>query len=284
MKKITCFLIVLLMLSTVLLPCSATEYLTEEEAGALINKAVEIYDKIHLGPYSGRLDRSDYIETTVSYYSYREGIYHTHNHTFYLVIDESKLPGGSYEALSEYAKSVYTEDIANSMYNTSCFSYYELEQPMFYTSESGKLYMADGIGFDWTEVAPWYYGINKYENQFTVDNIEIVYADSKKATVRYLTCLDRNEAVYYGWVECYLVNTDDGWRITDSPFTKMLRHERYAKELWEPYVIRYEDYKESPSTGDVSGERVAVIGAVTLACIIPAACLMRRRRRRVAVD
>ena len=165
------------------------------------------------------------------------------------------------------------------MYNTCAKSFYDLDAPMFYISESGELYMHEDIGYDWTEVKPWYYGETD-QRQFTADNIDIVYADNEKATVRYLTELDRDEDLYYGWVECYLVNTEDGWRITDSPFTKMLRHERYAKELWEPNVIRYEDYKESPSTADPSFDSFVLLPAVSLACIIPTACLMRRRRRR----
>ncbi|MBQ4139862.1 MAG: hypothetical protein IJD70_00855 [Clostridia bacterium] len=137
--------------------------------------------------------------------------------------------------------------------------------------------MTNGIGHDWTEVQPWYYGETD-QQQFTADNIDIVYADNERATVRYLTQLDRNESMYYGWVECYLVNTDDGWRITDSPFTKMLRYERSAKDLWEPSVIRY---TESPSTGDSAAERATLLGAVSLACLIPAACLTIKRRRTV---
>ena len=67
--------------------------------------------------------------------------------------------------------------------------------------------------------------------------------------------------------------------IYESPIDKikaMMARGENAIELWEDGLIPYD---ESPSTGDVSGERVAVIGAVSLACIIPAACLMRRRRR-----
>lgn len=280
-KRMFCLILVITMLLMLLLPCNATEYLTEEEAGALINKAVELYDKIHLTPPMGTISNSDTIQITVSYYFYRDGSYHTtKNHTFCLVIDESKLPGGSYEALPGYARSIYTEDIADSMYNTCAKSFYDLDAPIFYTSESGELYMTVDIGSDWTEVKPWYYGETD-QWQFTADNIDIVYADNEKATVRYLTELDRDESRYYGWVECYLVNTDDGWRITDSPFTKMLRYERYAEDLWEPSVIRY---TESPSTADPAAERAELLGAVSLACIIPAACLTLRRRRRVAAD
>lgn len=276
MKRISIFLIlVIAMLLMLLLPCNATEYLTEEEAGALINKAVELYEKIHLTPPMGTISHSDTIRITVTYYLYRDRSYHTtKNHTFCLVIDESKLPGGSYEALPEYARSIYTEDIADSMYNTCAKSFYDLEAPIFYTSESGELYMTEDIGFDWTEVKPWFYGKTD-QWQFTADNIDVVYADNESATVRYLTELDRDECRYYGWVECYLVNTDDGWRITDSPFTKMLRYERYAKELWEPSVIRY---TESPSTSDPAFDLVFILPTVSVAALASAFCLMRRRR------
>lgn len=273
-KRLFCFILVITMLLMLLLPCNATEYLTEAEVGELINKAVELYDKIHLTPPSGTISNSDKIQITVSYYVYCDGIYDTYqNHTLCLVIDESKLPGGSYEALPEYARSIYTEDIADSMYNSCSYSFYDLEVPMFYTSESGKLYMSYDIGYDWTEVKPWYYGETD-QWQFTADNIDIVYADNEKATVRYLTELDRDESRYYGWVECYLVNTDDGWRITDSPFTKMLRYERYAKELWEPSVIRY---TESPSTSDPAFDLVFILPTVSVAALASTFCLMRRR-------
>ena len=282
MKRLLIIIISMIMLVSLVVPISAQEQvatITEAEAGALINKAVELYDKIHLTPPMGTISDSDKIQITVSYYVYCDGIYDTYqNHTLCLVIDESKLPGGSYEALPEYARSIYTEDIADSMYNTCAKSFYDLDAPMFYTSASGELYMHEDIGYDWTEVKPWYYGETD-QRQFTADNIDIVYADNEKATVRYLTELDRDEDRYYGWVECYLVNTEDGWRITDSPFTKMLRHERYAKELWEPNVIRYEDYKESPSTADPSFDSFVLLPAVSLACLVPAFYLLRRRRR-----
>ena len=277
MKKITCILILLIMLSTILLPCSAAEYLTEAEAGELINKAVEIYEFTHLDPPLGTIDRNNYIKIEVNYYYSKEDKYISGEAMYYLVIDESKFPSGDYDSLSDYSKSIYTADIADSMYNTFAFAYYDLEFPMFYKSEDGHIYMTNGIGHDWTEVQPWYYGETD-QQQFTADNIDIVYADNERATVRYLTQLDRNESMYYGWVECYLVNTDDGWRITDSPFTKMLRYERSAKDLWEPSVIRY---TESPSTGDSAAERATLLGAVSLACLIPAACLTIKRRRTV---
>lgn len=276
MKKITCILIVLLMLSALLLPCHAEEHLTEAEAGALINKAVDLFDAIHLDAPKGVLDKENFIELTYTLFYYETGEEKTKKDPYYLVADESKLPGGSFEALSEYARSVYTEDIADSMYNTSCFSYHELEQPMFYQSESGQLYMLYDVGIDWCQVRPYRYGYKYLSNQVTTDVVDIVYADSDKATVRYLTSIGPDGPRRLVWVDCYLVNTENGWRIAESPFTQMLRYERHAWSLWEPTVTPYE---ESPSTGDTAGERVAVIGAVSLACLIPTACLMRRRRR-----
>ena len=56
------------------------------------------------------------------------------------------------------------------------------------------------------------------------------------------------------------------------------------KSVYEKYGVEYNPYYTgSPSTGDTAGERVAVIGAVSLACIIPTAFLMRRRRRRETI-
>lgn len=277
MKRIFCFLVILSILAAIMLPCNATEYLTEEEAGALINKAVDLFDYIHMGPPKGVIDRKNYIQLTYDLYYYQRGEVKTCTDLYYLVVDDSKLPGGSYGALSEFAKSVYTEDIANSMYNTSCFSYYELEQPMFYKSDSGQLYMLEDIGRDWCHVQPYRYGYNYHSSQVTTDVVDIIYVDSDKATVRYLTSIGPEGPLNLVWVDCYLVNTENGWRITDSPFTKMLRYERYAKDLWEPSVIRY---TESPSTGDGAAERATLLGAVSLACLIPAACLTIKRRRR----
>ncbi len=274
MKKLLVVLIVLTILSALLLPCNATEYLTEEEAGELINKAVDLFDYIHLDAPKGTVDMETSIQLAHSIYYYQTDEVITKKDTYYLVVDDSNLPGGSFEALSEYARSVYTEDIADSMYNTSCYSYYESEQPTFYKSESGQIYMLKGIERDWCQVRPYRYGYKYHYTQVTTDVIDIIYVDNEKATVRYLTSIGPEGPRRLVWVECNLVNTENGWRIADSPFTQMLRYERHAWNLWEPTVTPY----DSPSTADPAFDLVFILPTVSVAAIASAFCLMRRRR------
>ena len=271
MKKMILLVLSIIMLVSLVAPVSAEEQsatITEEEAKELIQKAVEFNLLIHWK--SDLYTSDDTLEIERSFYYYKGDLLGEHQLTidirYRLIVDESKLPGGSYKGLPVYARTIFADEIADDIYNTGRSSFYSGDIPMFHETDDGKLYIVSD------SVAPEYV---TFIDKWYDDVVDVVYSDDQKATVRYLINVgfDRENPM---WIECNMIKTDDGWRIAKSPFTDMLRHEWDASDIWEPYLI---PYNPSPSTGDVSGERVAVIGAVSLACIIPTACLMRRRRR-----
>ncbi len=220
----------------------------------------------------------------------------------YYRVNEEKLPGGSYEKMCEYARDIYTEDFAPYAYKFSPGYYGLLYQnenqtlsfnhctvkvggnyanhlPLFYRAENGVLYtsvyeMQGGVGVRLLDIhdstSTIYFPYNNPSNIA----MEIVNGDSDSA-IGYVFW------TYLGPIippleietaECKFVKTSDGWRIDESEFSVLCATSDFSTmEAYRSAV--------SPSTGDVSGERVAVIGAVSLACIIPTACLMRRRRR-----
>ena len=191
----------------------------------------------------------------------------------YYAVFEERLPGGSYNGMKEYAKDIFCADLAASIYESDTSWYNGEPVPRYYVSEEGNVYSCitvDFFGYAWFSSYDW--------EEISSDDgwlIKFVSGNSSQATYYIRALIGHELDSYLAWVEVNFVNTENGWRIDKCTYTDILANDM-ALSVWGKDLIPYE---ESPSTGDVSGERVAVIGAVSLACIIPAACLMRRRRR-----
>ena len=105
--------------------------------------------------------------------------------------------------------------------------------------------------------------------------LEIVQSDESEVIVRVM--LEYNpkgfaDAYIYTptcWVDCILSKTDDGWRISGG---------NYVNALNDAFNTQYTTIY-SPSTGDENGGRIWWLAGVSLAALVPAACLLRRRRR-----
>jgi hypothetical protein len=191
----------------------------------------------------------------------------------YYAVFEERLPGGSYNGMKEYAKDIFCVDLAASIYESDTSWYNGEPVPRYYVSEDGKVYSCLYVDFfsyvcfsnyDWEEIS--------YDDGWL---IKFVSGNSSQATYYARALVGHELDSYLAWVEVNFVNTENGWRIDRCTYTDILANDM-ALSVWEKDLIPYD---ESPSTGDISGEKVAVIGAVSLACIIPTACLMRRRRR-----
>ena len=107
--------------------------------------------------------------------------------------------------------------------------------------------------------------------------IQLVNSNEKNAIVWLKILFGGEVESSYYWIECKMINTAAGWRIEESPFTLMLEWGGSGYSLWKDGLVPFD---ESPSTGDLAAERATVFGAVSLACVIPAACLTIKRRRR----
>ncbi len=182
----------------------------------------------------------------------------------YDIVDPAKLIGGSLEGFYNYLSTIYTESIVQKYTQAG----YLFDSPMFIIEDDGDVFKV------------WEAPMNENFNRLSYESAttEIIENDGKRAKAKvYLEIYDYQfESTSFtrtnAWVECKFENTSSGWRISDCAFFDMLNSHKSNFE-WT--------HIESPSTSDVSGERVAVIGVVSLACIIPAACLTLRRRRAV---
>ena len=253
---------------TLLSSAKAIQHISDEEAVALLDEAWSFYLIAVRGHVFDELvDYNNEIKLNIG-----------DSEISYWKVFEEKLPGGSYEAMKEYAKNIYCEDVAPSMYEYLSSFENELKIPTYIIASDGNLYSSINVT-DMEYVAFKGYQI-LYPNgevSSSLENFVIKYisGDENQATFYVRADIGYQEETNHWWMECKFVNTNNGWRIADSTFTDVLKH-CCQEQSWKKELI---PYTESPSTGDVSGERVAVIGAVSLACIIPAACLMRRRRR-----
>ena len=260
MKKIISCYIALCILMLGIIPASAndTNTISKSEAQELVGKACDFHYNVHV-------------------HSSKHPIIHKAEGDELFRVYEENLPGGSFEEMCKYAETLYTEDIVYSsyMFLPDAFNIYER-----YLRKAGHLYFQDTNG-DWfldcpLDYASAYLNDAYYENKdYTKIDIDIISGDSQSATAQvevYYTGGWSDAPDSYDTVTCKFVKTQEGWRIAESEYSILLAIGRYGMEEYRVSV--------SPSTGDVSGERVAVIGVVSLACIIPAACLMRRRRRR----
>lgn len=175
--------------------------------------------------------------------------------TNYFLVDLSKLPGGSLEKFYEYVKTIYTDGVAQKYCSTS----YLFDAPMFIVDEDGDVFMSTHTaGFP--EI-----NIRSFENAI----IEVIDSNNQVATAR--VQIEKNVGKWDGfiweatWIECKFENTQNGWRISECELFDILNS--------------HSDYNGySPSTADPSFDSFVILPAVSLACGILAACLMRRRR------
>ena len=195
----------------------------------------------------------------------------------YYAVFEERLPGGSYNGMKEYAKDIFCADLAASIYESDTSWYNGEPVPRYYVSEEGNVYSCLYVdhfsyvcfsGYDWEDIS--------FDDGWV---IKFVSGNSSQATYYARALVGHELNSYLAWVEVNFVKTENSWRIDRCTYTDILANDM-ALSVWEKDLI---PYVESPSTGDASGDRVAMIGAVTLACIIPAACLTIKKRRRSVI-
>ena len=252
-KKVASALITLLLLLTNLscIKVSCNSDLTVTEARKLIYDALNLFNHVQLA------NPTLFAGQTISA-----------NGNWYTLIDETKLPGGSYKAMQEYAKQIYTEDLAPKMYEKP---WSPQEIPAFIWDDSGNIYVCAALSggypidfgyslYDWQS-----YSLLKVEDL----TIKVAQINEKSASV-WIKVLTKDYQPY--WLECSMVKTDIGWRIDKSVFTDYLR---------TPYIDINQliPYTSSPSTADPTFDLVFILPTVSVAAIASAFCLTRRRRR-----
>ncbi len=253
MKKILIFiLITAICLSFLSITPSASVNKNELNAEQLVREALFVF---HLHGYEIYLDLGIDGEKRKE----KPDIDNSH---YYDIVDPSKLIGGSLDGFFNHLSTIYTESLVQKYTQTG----YLIDSPMFIIEDDGDVFKV------WE--APQNEKFDRLS--YASATVEIIENDGNRAKAKVYLEINVYEfestrcTPTAAWVECKFENTSSGWRISDCAFFDMLNSHESNFE-WTPV--------ESPSTGDPAGERVAVIGAVSLACVIPAACLVRRRRR-----
>ena len=264
MKKLSIFLALVIAISACLplvIGASDVNTISKSEAQELVYEAYEFFFIVHCIWPDAWWDNFQTSHTTIEINGQK---------CTYVLSDQEGLPGGSYMAMQEYAKTIYTEELVPLSYDLA----YSNDVPL-YKYIDGDLYVyIENAHID----ALKFFKNNKIYGEESADAapiLDVVYSDNAKATAYVYIGVrqGREEEPLPAYIKCEFINTVDGWRISQSDFSDMLLDGK------KPLVYVLSDEYQSPSTGDTAGERVAVIGAVSLACIIPTACLVRRRRR-----
>ena len=292
MKKLYVFLIYLLVITVCL--CSTTNAaetgtITKAEAQELVSKAYLFSNNVRSYQIKKPIYESGQ-SITVHLDTINEDV------MYHKVIEEN-LPGGSYEAMCEYAKTIYCEEVAPLAYkysaaygtldnpavliNTAQTAFYAKgkHRPLFYTDTNGDLYTSvldPQIGFsfallDDNDDAKGIYTFNITNNI----SLKIVSGDANSAVAHVPYFYSKMEDIPpfdIQTVECKFVKTDNGWRIDESEFSVLASTS--SKETLEAYRAAV-----NPSTADPNVSRVWWLAGVSIAAIVPAVCLLRRRRR-----
>jgi len=277
MKKILYCCIALCIIVLGIIPTSAnnTNTISKSEAQELVGKAFDFHSDVHLCSQFDKNPICNIFEYKEEYL-YDEDSGEFVGKKILFPVYEENLPGGSYEGMCKYAETLYTEDIAPSSYTFFADGHYPYELYLE-RNKHGGLYCQD-INGDWflnppADHSAAYLNGEYYENKdYTKISIDIISGDSQSAIAK----VDVHNA--WGWsdtVTCKFVKTKEGWRIAESEYSILLAIGRYGMEEYRAAV--------SPSTGDMAAERATLLGAVSLACLIPAACLTLERRRRGAI-
>lgn len=254
---------------TLLSSAKTNQHISDEEAVTLLDEAWSFYRIVVRGHvFNDLVDYNNEIKVSID-----------DKEVLYRKVFEEKLPGGSYEGMKEYAKNIYCDDVAPSMYEYLSSFEDEFKIPTYVVTNDGSVYSSINVG-DMEYVAFKGYQILYPDGEVSssLENFVIKYVsgDEKQATFYVRAHIGYQEVTNHWWMECKFVNTNNGWRIADSTFTDVLKH-CCQEQSWEKGLI---PYTESPSTGDLSGEKAAMFGAVSLACLTPAFYIFRRGRRR----
>lgn len=254
-------------ISVSILNVSATSnnILDKETAQELVYEAYEFFFIVHCISPDAWWDNFQTSHTTIEINGQK---------CTYVLSDQEGLPGGSYMAMQEYAKTIYTEELVPLSYDLA----YSNDVPL-YKYIDGDLYVyIENAHID----ALKFFKNNKIYGEEPADAapiLDVVYSDNAKATAYVYIGVrqGREEEPLPAYIKCEFINTVDGWRISQSDFSDMLLDGKKALV----YVLS--DEYQSPSTGDPAFDSFVILPVISLACLTPAVYLLRRRRRRSVI-
>ena len=277
MKKCIVLILSLLMILPLILSVNASDKgITKYEAQKLVSEAYLFNYTVRHNYIGSDYTTNNHIELTHKDLSGNTDskLYNLDEKIWYYEVVEEKLPGGSFAAMQEYAKTIYTEAAAPEAYaNAFRFMYLSdndwREYPLFYKDANGKLYANPGKAQNYVDLLPngtHAVGMNYMEQAADVENIEleITYSDSNSAiaivTFRYSAADGDPNPV--GTAECRFEKTNSGWRIAKSDFSEMMT-----------IGVNH----TSPDTGDNSMNSILFFTALSVTALISAAVLLKRK-------
>ncbi len=278
MKK--CIVLILALL--IILPLILTANAAEEKQALTKREAQELVAEAFNYNYKVRCDTSNYSKTNGHIILRHEDLsdikfddsWRVNSEVWYSEVNESKLLGGSYEAMKEYANNIYTPEIASYAYKYA-FRFMPskdgpyIQYPLFYRHTDGKLYANPGVAQH--VILVYAVSTNKdnryfYEVLAEIDtlDVELISSNSSSATAKVGAVIGNDEMNRdVDYLECKFVNTDSGWRIAECEFSN-----------W----MMYDCDTSSPATGDASMNSIVFFTALAVTAIIPAAILSKKRR------
>lgn len=278
MKKCIVLIISLLMILPLILTANAAEEvpgITKYEAQKLVSEAYLFNYRVRHN-YTHDYTTNNHIALTHKDLSADPDaeLYDLDKEVWYFEVNEEKLTGGSFAAMQEYAKTIYTEGVAPEAYANSFRFMYPSDNawrdyPLFYKDANGKLYANPGKAQSYVDLLPngtHAVGMNYMEQAADVENIEleITYTDSKNATaiVTFRYSAADGDPNPVGIAECRFEKTNSGWRIAKSYFSEMMT-----------IGVNH----TSPDTGDNSINSIIIFTALSITALISAAFLIKRR-------
>jgi len=265
-KAISVFLIFIFLLSSFSISAFASsDKLTLEEAKDIIWESFLFTNQVRNSP------KLNYDKQYI-----REGAAFGEK-PYYEVLE---FPGGSYEAMKEYAGRIYSDSIAKYSYTYSQYTNGPDDPniyPLFIFAEDGTIYGGKDeiIQYAWAWLsldgkAPGevFRFVTRSTDKYNADKLLVEMVESTESTATVKVCFqlgsETKERIH--WADCNFVKEDGVWKISGGEYFDLFNG----------------SYREaSPSTGDSAAERATLLGAVSLACLIPAACLTIKRRRTV---
>ena len=185
--------------------------ISRKEAEELVIKASEFFYDARVEGYNDEMvDRKSEDRRKVHLPEYNIDV-------TYLPVYESKLPGGSYAAMCEIAKTIYAGDAVTDSYSLGMYyqfdgtDYNVIKFSNFYIDEGGKIYACHFLEYGHIRA--------REDTLNLVSNIRGDGSEASAIITIHSYWADGPRPYYHYPVECKFVNTDDGWRIAESEFS-----------------------------------------------------------------
>ncbi len=235
--------------------------ISESEAKELVVKAYKFYCDAKVNSWIDKENLVDY-QSEDTREIYNSELDRTLR---YLPIDESKLPGGSYSAMHEAVKEIYTDDLVAGDRQISAYLWHKdsddsylndnILVPIYHVAENGKVYgqghkdYADYSVFVSTTDPSYFY--ESFDGEI---HLKIKSGDSQSATAFIIMGFyhgDSARSQNHEPVECKFENTAEGWRIAESEFSVLMAssplglsiYRQIHSEETDPDVYKLTDFE-----------------------------------------